>query len=92
MSNLRVYLIVVLFFLGLLSVIESIFLMLYVDSLGESDLGSMYLVIGIIIAFLLLLFAGTATIENKNRNYKIGQVNTKSVDNNENDEIKNNKN
>ncbi|MEM0160880.1 MAG: hypothetical protein QXZ12_03750 [Thermoplasmata archaeon] len=92
MSNLRVYLIVVLFFLGLLSVIESIFLMLYVDSLGESDLGSMYLVTGIIIAFLLLLFAGAATIENKNSNYKIGQVNTISVDNNENDEIKNNKN
>ncbi|MEM3198317.1 MAG: hypothetical protein QXJ85_02160 [Thermoplasmata archaeon] len=85
MSNLRVYLIVVLFFLGMLSLIESIFLMLLVGSL-------MYLVIGIIIAFLLLLFAGTATIENKNRNYKIGQVNTKSVDNNENDEIKNNKN
>ena len=81
MSNLRVYLIVVLFFLGMLSLIESIFLMLLVGSL-------MYLVIGIIIAFLLLLFAGTATIENKNRNYKIGQVNTKSVDNNENDEIK----
>ena len=85
MSNLRVYLIVVLFFLGMLSLIESIFLMLLVGSL-------MYLVIGIIIAFLLLLFASTATIENKNRNYKIGQVNTKSVDNNENDEIKNNKN
>lgn len=92
MSNLRTYLIAILFFLGLLSLIEGIFLMLYVYSVGQTGLGDMFLVAGSIIAFILLLFAGVAATENKNSKDKMGLENRISTDNNNSNELKNNKN